>query len=206
MAQMFIFRTTLVCLLITSFQEMTVDEKILSMQFDDLYKSSSFVALDMWNYKEHGLVNYDYCTDQNMGGHFTFMDFNVEKMGIRLDEGKGLKEVLVVLKMVDAEQFYRKMVERYGMPGTTSLSKYYIEKHGFRIPPEMEAYNERSYDSLPQPKIADFQDLRSVVWYDLNENTEDVQTDIFVTNRTDPSSKFMEKEIWVVFKKAKSFD
>lgn len=61
---------------------------------------------------------------KNWKGGYNYLGFEVNKLAFKLDEKNNFKEVLLIIKLWDAEKFYKKVLERYGEPNTSSLSKY----------------------------------------------------------------------------------
>ncbi|MDC6366453.1 MULTISPECIES: hypothetical protein [Flavobacteriaceae] len=184
---------------------MSIDESILSTSLSDMFKESELVCLNMSNFKEHpGLTSFDYCTIQGIEGYHTFLDFNIHKLAFKVDNSKRINEVLLIIRVWDSTDFFEKTVNNYGLPNSSSLSKYYIEKHGFRIPPEIDRDSLLNYyENLPEPQIEEFEELQSLIWYDLKKNSHKTLADMIIKNKTDPSNKYLEKEIWVSFKRAK---
>lgn len=184
---------------------MAIDEKILSTSFSDLVNESMYIELEQSGSKEYGLVLYDYCTVDAMKGYYSFLGLSIDKLAIKVDDDKRLKEVLLILKVWDAKEFYNRMEKKYGMPNTTSLSKFYLEKYGYKTPPEIGKDELQGYyESLPQPTTIDLPELRSMAWYDLNDTAKNlVPTDILVRNKSNSSDKFEQKEIWVSIKRSK---
>lgn len=183
---------------------MVVDATIINSPFTDTFDSSIVIRLNEQNYKEYGLVSYDYVATNERISSYTFLDMNIHKMAFKVDEKDKIKEVLLVLKVWDSEHFFRKMVETYELPNTSSLSKFYIEKHGFDIPTSINKDSlENYYNKLPKPEVNEFHELKSLIWYDVIDKTKENQADIIIKNRTNPSNKFSDKEIWVIIKRAK---
>ncbi len=184
-------------------QTMIIDESVLSMSFSDLFKGTTYVELEMSNTIGDGLSSYDYCTVNEMAGQYNFLGVNVEKLAVKIDKDGNLKEVLIILKIWDTEHFYKTVTDRYGMPDTSSLSKFYIEKHGFKIPTQVpkDSLNDY-YNQLPKPEIKDFPEIQSLAWYDINKNSKNILTDLLIRNKTNPANNFEEKEIWISFKRA----
>lgn len=193
-------------LLFTISQAMVIDESILGKSFSDVFKDSTYVEINMGNSIGSGLTSYDYCTVDGMAGQYHFLGFPVEKVAakVELGEDKKFKEILLILKVWDAEQFYQKVVDKYGMPNTSSLSKFYLEKHGFKLPVEVEKDSlGKYYEQIPKPEVKDFHEIQSVAWYDINKKSNGVLTDLFIKNKTNPTNNFQEREIWVSFKRAR---
>ncbi|WP_350293788.1 hypothetical protein [uncultured Croceitalea sp.] len=181
-----------------------IDENILGSSFIDLFQGSQYIKLSMSDYKEDGLSPYDYCSSETMIGQYSFLDFDVEKVAVKINQDKQLKEVMLKLKVWDGQHFYEKVTEKYGMPDTSSLSKYYIEKHGFEIPTTIKIDSVNNYyNNLPKPRIKDFPEVRSLSWYDVNNKSGKVLADLVIKNKSNPSNKFQKQEIWVVFRRAK---
>ena len=183
---------------------MVIHPAIINEPFHDIFNPSIMIGLHEQNYREYGLVSYDYVTRGEMIPTYTFLDENIQKLAVKIDKSENLKEILLVLKVWDSEHFFGKIVETYGMPNTTSLSKFFLQKYGFNIPTSVKEDSLMNYyGNLPKPKINEFHELKNLVWYDINEKTKESQTDLIVKNRTDPSNKFSDKEIWVILKRAK---
>jgi len=185
---------------------MDIDESILSKSFSDVFKDSTYVKINMDNSIGSGLTSYDYCTVDQMAGQYHFLGFPVEKLAakVEFDETKKFKEILVILKVWDAEQFYQKVVGKYGMPNTSSLSKYYLEKHGFKLPNQVKKGSlDKYYEQIPNPEIKDFQDIQNLAWFHIDSKNSGVVTDILIKNKTNPTNNFQEKEIWVSFRSAR---
>ena len=180
---------------------MLIDENILNCSFPYLIKKYDLIELDMNNFKEHGLASYDYSTKNGMLVNDKFLEFTISKIAFKVDQEKNAKEILLKIKTFDLEFFYKKIVDKYGMPNSSNLSKHYIEKHGFEIPSKIEMDSlQRYYEKLPKPKLADFPEIQSLAWYDLDKSNK---TDMLIRNKTHPTDVFKEKEIWVVIKRSK---
>ncbi|MDC6390853.1 hypothetical protein PP182_19360 [Maribacter sp. PR1] len=96
--------------------------------------------------------------------------------------------------------FYDKVVKEYGMPETSSLSQFYLEKHGYKNPIEVEndSLNEY-YENISMPELEDFSIVRSSNWYGINKNTEGTSIGLVIRNKTSPQDIFSKKEIWITF-------
>ncbi|NVN17025.1 hypothetical protein GUA46_01620 [Muricauda sp. HICW] len=187
-------------------QTMVIDESVLCKSFSDVFKDSTYIELNMSNSVDSGLTSYDYCTVDGMAGQYHFLGFPVEKIAAKIEfaKDKNFKEILVILKVWDAEPFYKKVVRKYGMPNTSGLSKFYLEKHGFKIPVEVHKDSlDKYYEQIPKPEVKDFHEIQSLAWYDINKKNNCVLTDLLIKNRTNPANNFQEKEIWVSFKRAR---
>lgn len=193
-------------LLFTISQTMVLDESILGKSFSDVFKDSTYVEINMGNSIGSGLTSYDYCTVDGMAGQYHFLGFPVEKIAAKIEfaKDKNFKEILVILKVWDAEPFYKKVVRKYGMPNTSGLSKFYLEKHEFKLPVEEQKDSlDKYYEQIPKPEVKDFHEIQSLAWYDINKKNNRVLTDLLIKNRTNPANNFQEKEIWVSFKRAR---
>ncbi len=183
---------------------MTVDENVLGKTLSELFKNSEPLKLDKSNYEQYRFPNYHFCSSPSMSGLYDFLGFQIEKLVVKVDGEQEIKEMLLIIKISDPQLFYNKFVMVYGMPETSSLSKYYIEKHGFKIPTEIEGDSlENYYEGLPKPSKEEFSELSSLAWYDVNKRSDGIPIDIIVYNKTHPNNGFAEKEVRVVFKKAK---
>lgn len=187
---------------------MVIDESVICKSFSDVFKDSTYIELNMHNSIDSGLISYNYCTVNGMAGQYHFLGFSVEKIAakVKLGEDKKFKEILLILKVWDVEQFYQKVVGKYGMPNTSSLSKFYLKKHGFKLPIEVRKDSlDKYYEEMPKPEVKNFHEIQSLAWYDINKKNNCVLTDLLIKNRTNPTNNFQEKEIWVSFKHARWF-
>jgi len=190
----------------TIFQTMLIDETILDKSFSEVLKDSTYIELNMNNSIDSGLTSYDYCTVDEMAGQYHFLGFPVEKVAgkVELGKDKKFKEILLILKVWDAEQFHQKVVNKYGMPNTSSLSRFYLEKHGFKLPVEVQKDSlDKYYAQIPKPEVKDFHEIQSLAWYDINKKNNGVITDLLIKNKTNPANNFQRKEIWISFKRAR---
>ena len=182
-------------------QNIRIDENILTDTISNINKHEELIKLSMNNYDVYGLASYDYCTQGEDYTDYYFLGYMVNKLAIKVDNNEMVKEVLLKVKTFDLEKFYQKVIDSYGMPSTMSLSKFYLEKKGFQIPTEIErdSLNEY-YSEIPQPKLNEFPEVQSLTWYNVKNGD---MADMQIKNKTHPSEIFTEKEVWIVFKRAK---
>lgn len=185
-------------------QYFSLSESILSKSFGEIYVKDDYIKLDDHNHKDFGLANFHYCSTKSLKGIYSFLGYPVDKLAVKIDSTNALKEVVLIIETYDDTTFYQKMVAKYGLPGSSRLSAYFIEKNGFKVPTEiMRDTLPQYYENLPKPKIAEFGELQNVVWFDVQKSPANTLAHIEVRNKTNPSNKFRKKEIWVFLRKAK---
>lgn len=178
-----------------------IDEKFINKSLTDLDSSLTLIPLNMLNYEEFGMASYDYCTDPKTNFDLEFLGFEIKNLGIKVADDNKIKEVLIKISTYDLDIFYDKIVSIYGNPNATSLSKYYLEKNGFEIPINIDHDKlEDYYSKLPKPTQVDYPELLSLSWFGLNQ---DEKVNLQIRNKTNPLNFYQEKEVWIIFKKAK---
>ncbi|PIB25417.1 hypothetical protein BFP77_00950 [Maribacter sp. 4U21] len=164
-------------------QQFNIDENILNRSFSD-YESEYFIKIDQEEMHDYEIsYHYNYYYPSGTPFNFSFMKHRVSKAGFAVAKDKSIEQVVLYLKIFDIDMFYKDLVKRYGKPETTSISKFYLEKHGYKIPSETDGFNENSYDSLPTPLLKDFKNLRNVTWYEVNDSVNKIETNLIVRNK-----------------------
>lgn len=161
-------------------QKTKINEDVLSENFSD-YANDSFIKINQDTSYDYG-ISYNYYYPPESVVHYSFMGNIVSKAAFAVGENNSIEQVILYLEIFDIDFFYKDLVKKYGEPEIVSLSKAYIEQHGFKIPPDMENFNENSYDSLPKPKLEDYKNLRNVNWYEVNASANKVETSLIVRN------------------------
>lgn len=183
-------------------QLVEIDEQILDRNFSE-YRNNYFIEIDQNTSYDYGIsYHYNYYYSDQSPTSFKYIKHTVKKAAFAVrKEESSIEQVIIYLEIFDIDMFYEKLVNKYGTPATLSLSKKYIEEHGFSIPPEMENFSQDSYDGLPKPQIDDYKNLRNISWYNVNNTTG---TNITVRNNL--TNKIMDietYEVQVIFKKSK---
>ncbi len=186
-------------------QGMTIDENTLGRGLSGLFLGFEPIEITQSNYMDYRYPNYEYCSGEDLMGVYDFYGFKVERFAAKINKFDEVREVLLVVKTHETELFYETVNKRFGTPSSSRLSKFYIEKHGFQIPPKVDKKSLDSYyKNLPKPTIRDFPDLKSLAWYNIRKNNiNSPSIDLIIRNKTSPDSKFLQKEIWVILKQSK---
>lgn len=197
-----ILKKLIVYISLLNMQTNSLSENMLNNDFSNYYDERMVIINDE-NYISCGIgVKYDYYSPPEVSNSYFFMKETISKMGFVINKNKTLKEVGLFMEIKDPDNFYDKIVDKYGMPDTASLSKHYIEQHNHKIPSADDKPNK--YNDLPKPKKKDFKNLKSLIWYGLNsEDSTKVTTDLILRNRTNPDDNNSTKLIEVVFKRSK---
>lgn len=191
----------LVLLISTVQRNMIIDENLLNLSVSKIKIQQDLIKLNTDNYHTYGLASYDYCTQNGTFTSYYFLEYLVKSVAIKVDKNEILKEILLKVETHDMVGFYQNVIEVYGEPSTMSLSKFYLEKKGFRIPTEIDQHSLSDYFSkIPKPQINEFPELQSITWFDLKDNE---MADMQIRNKSHPSDIFNTKEVWVIFKRAK---
>ncbi|WP_299532394.1 hypothetical protein [Ulvibacterium sp.] len=181
--------------MILAFQEMEIDENILSRSFSE-YHNVTFIKIDQNTSYDYGIsyhYNYFYPTESPIP--FSFMGHTVSRAAFAVkEEQNSIQSVVLFLEVFDIDLFYSEMVEKFGQPGTVSVSKIYLEQHGYKIPTEIENFNESYYDSLPVPKLKDYKNLRNINWYEVNDVKNDMANDTNIIVRNNLVNRVMDTE------------
>jgi len=186
------------------FQKTEITTDILNEDFVK-YRNEGFIEVDQnFTYDYDISYHYNFYYPEGSNLTYTFMGYPVSKAAFAVKDNGSIEQVALYITMFDIDYFYQSMVEKFGDPGTLSISKFYLEQHGFKIPPETDNFDETSYDSLPKPKLTDFKNLRNINWYEVNSEANPIDTYIIVRNIK--NYKLMNQninEVEVLFRKAK---
>lgn len=180
-------------------QDMIVDEQILYDSFFNLNENHNFIKIEENSLVDNGLTSYDYYTNIEKNFNCNFLGFTIFQIAIKIDDNENLKEILLKIKTYDLDSLYKKIIKKYEMPYSTSLSKYYIEKRGYQIPSNIKKDSlVNYYDNLQKPELEDFPELRDLVWFGL---PMDNKINMLIKNKTNPEDIYSKKEVWIIFKK-----
>jgi len=131
------------------------------------------------------------------------MGQTVLKAGFNVNKDNSIEEVMLFLEVYDIDQFYLALTEKFGTPGTLSLSEFYIKQHGFEIPLAMDKMDVKMYDSIPKPQVKDYKNLKNVNWYKVNSDSNNIETNLIVRNHLESKIGQTEvHEVNLIFRKS----
>ena len=187
-------------------QSMVIDENTLGTSLSELFLGNKPIEIRESNYKDYRFPNYEYCSGEELVGMYNFYGFKIDRFAVKMNAEQRVREIVVVIKTYEPQLFYETINKWFGTPSTGSLSKFYIEKHGFQIPTQIDRDSLDSYyERLPKPSLDEFSELKNLAWYDINKSnlSSNSSIDLIIKNKTNPNLEFHTKEIWVILKECK---
>ncbi|TVZ16482.1 hypothetical protein [Maribacter sp. MAR_2009_72] len=182
------------------YQEMNIDYDFLDRSITELFQGLEYIECNNENFTECYFPASNYSTISGTPTNYNFLGFPVQKIGAYVNTENELKKLTLSVKVPNGRLFYDKVVKKYGMPETSSLSQFYLEKYGYKTPMEIEkdSWNE-SYENINKPKMEDLSIIKSSNWYGINEGSGRTSIGMVIKNKTNPQNLFSEKEIWITF-------
>lgn len=185
-------------------QKTEIDGNILNSDFSK-YENENFIMVTQENCEYLDVSpKYSYYYPSDATETFTFLRHRVSDAAFKV-ENDSIREVKVTLEVFDIDKFYKEIAKKYGEASSASISKKYLEEHGFKVPTETDNFNENAYDQLSLPQIKDYKNLRYVIWSNV-ANSETSDTYMVVRNRK--SVTIMDTEVHdveVLFRKEKEY-
>ncbi|WP_047246765.1 hypothetical protein [Maribacter thermophilus] len=183
-----------------NYQEMNMDYTFLGKSVKELFQGLEYIECNNENFRECYFPASNYSTISGIPTNYNFLGFPVQKMGAYVNTKNELKKFTISVEVPDAGFFYDQVVKEYGMPETSSLSKFYLEKYGYKTPNEINKDSlDEYYQNLNKPEIDDFSIVRSTTWYDIDKGSGRTPIGMIVSNKTSPEDMFSKREIWITF-------
>ena len=188
-------------------QKMEIESTIVDRSIQEIFGNIPYIESGNSNFRQCHFPAANFCSVSDVSTNYSFMNFDVHNLGVYVNARGELKKVVFSVIVLDPHDFYHKVIDYYGMPETSSLSKYYIEQQGYTIPPKIEKDSlEMYYKKLRLPTVEDYPILRNITWYEVKKDSFGNSTDMIISNKGNPENLFSEKEIWIMFRKSKVYD
>ena len=135
---------------------------------------NSIVNEDFRQTIDHDLDNWDieyesdFYYEPNTVKAYTFLNFPISSASFFVSESNKIKKFGLRITVIDSDEFYQRMFEKYGNSSVCSPSQYFFDKHGVSLPKEEgEEEAMEILSKIPMPTLEDYKDTNSITWSEI---------------------------------------
>lgn len=159
-----------------------LNESILYTDIDTIvnedFRETVDDDLDNWDIEYES----DFYYEPNMVEAYTFLDFPISSASFYVSENNEIKKFGLRIMVIDGDEFYQRMFDRYGSHSVCSPNQYYFGKHGVSLPKEENEEAMELLSKIPMPTLEDYKDTNSITWYKEKSNLFEFSFKIKVYN------------------------
>lgn len=134
--------------------------------------------LDNWDIEYES----DFYYERNTVKAYTFLDFSISSASFFVSESNEIKKFGLRLTVIDSDEFYQRMFNKYGHSSVCSPSQYFFDKHGVRLPKKEGEEAMELLSKIPMPTLEDYKDTNSITWSKVKSNSSSSEIDITIYN------------------------
>lgn len=159
-----------------------LNESILYTPFkniaNDDFRKTVEADLDNWDIEYES----DFYYEPNVVEAYTFLDFPISSASFYVSESNEIKKFGLRITVINSDEFYKRMFEKYGNSSVCSPSQYFFEKHGVSLPKEEGEEAMELLSKIPMPTLEDYKDTNSITWSKVKNTLHDFSVKVKIYN------------------------